>query len=97
MLKKVICPICSRRLFDTDETELVDMRPADQSISKPGLFYVKCSKCSSTWAAALVGGAEKNALNSKRQSEAAVPTFSIPIEGHTNGKVNIQISHSVQS
>ena len=97
MLKKIACPICSRRLFDTDETELVDMRPADQSASKPGLFYVKCSKCSSTWAAMLRGRAEKNTFNYKQQGKVSVPTFSIPIEGLTTGKVNIQISYSVQS
>ena len=95
MLKKVTCPICSRRLFDTDETELVDMRSAGQETSKPGLFYVKCSKCSSTWAVSLSGRMEQN--TSKQQNEIAIPAFSIPIEGLPAGKVNIQISCSVQS
>lgn len=36
-------------------------------------------------------------FNYKQQSKVSVPTFSIPIEGLTTGKVNIQISYSVQS
>lgn len=60
MLKKVVCPVCSRRLFDTDEAEQVNMRLTSQGAPKPGLFYVKCSKCASTWAAAL----SRNAKNS---------------------------------
>lgn len=95
MRKKVTCPICSRRLFDTNETELVDMFPADQETSKPGSFYVKCSKCSLTWAVSLSKRMDGNA--SKQQSKIAIPAFSIPIEGLPARKVNIQISYSVQS
>lgn len=95
MFKKIICPICSRRLFDTDETQQIDMRPADQGISSPGRLYVKCSKCSSIWSVALEGRAKRNEF--KQQSQTDTTVLSVPIENIPAGKINIQISYSVQS
>lgn len=95
MLKKITCPICSRRLFDTDEAEQVNMCPANQGTSTPGLFYVKCSKCSSTWAA-MVGRCTRK-VPSEQLSRIDVPALSIPVEGIDAGRINIQITYSVQS